>query len=107
MDFKATEKTYTISHTEHISVTTTQSVLDAAKIAWANNRDMITLFDRMSNSVDFDILFLAVRYSTESGIAFALLNEEYVRQINDKGFDEEECLAALLACYRLYSKGEL
>lgn len=107
MDFKVTEKTIVLNHTEHISVTTTQSILDAAKRAWANNRDMIALFDRMSNSIDFDILFLAVRYSTESGIAFALLNEEYVKQINDKGFDEEDCLAALLACYRLYSKGEL
>ena len=107
MDFKVTEKTVVLNHTEHISVTTTQSVLDAAKIAWANNRDMITLFDRMSNSVDFDILFLALTYSTESGIAFALLNEAYVSQINNKGFDEEDCLAALLACHRLYTKGEL
>ena len=107
MDFKATEKTVVISHIEHISISTTQSVLDAAKKAWSNNHDMKTLFDRMDSSNDFDILFLAVRYSTESGIAFALLNEEYDRQINDKCLYEEDCLSALLACYRLYSKGEL
>lgn len=107
MDFKATEKTVIISHTEHISVTTTESVLDAAKKAWANNHDMKKLFDRMSNSNDFDILFIAVTSSMESTMAFALLNEEYDRQITDKALDEEECLAALLACYRLYSKGEL
>lgn len=107
MDFKATEKTVIISHTEHIAVSTTQSVLDAAKRAWANNRGMINLFERMSNSNDIDMLLLAVTSCVESSIAFALLNEEYDKQINDKGFDEEDCLAALLACYRLYSKGEL
>ena len=107
MEFKVTEKTVIISHTEHISVSTTQSVLDAAKKAWSNNHDMKILFDNMSNSNDFDILLLAVNSSLESTIAFALLNEEYDRQINDNGFDEEDCLAALLECYRLFSKGEL
>lgn len=107
MDFKVTEKTIVLNHTEHISVSTTQSVLDAAKKAWANNHDMKILFGRMSNSNDFDILLLAVTSSLESTMAFALLNEEYDKQINDSGFDEEDCLAALLACYRLYSKGEL
>lgn len=107
MDFKVTEKTIVLNHTEHISVSTTQSVLDAAKKAWANNHDMQTLFGRMSNSNDFDILLLAVTSSHESTMAFALLNEEYYWQINDKDLDEEDCLAALLDCYRLYSKGEL
>lgn len=107
MDFKVTEKTVVLNHTEHISVSTTQSVLDAAKRAWANNREMISLFERMSNSNDIDILLLAVTSCMESSMAFALLNEEYNRQINDNGFDEEDCLAALLACYRLYSKGEM
>lgn len=107
MDFKATEKTVVLNHTEHISVTTSASVLDAAKRAWANNREMINLFERMCNSNDFDVLLLAVTSSHESSIAFALLNEEYIKQINDKGFDEEDCLAALIDCYRLFSKGEL
>lgn len=107
MDFKVTEKTVVLSHTEHISVTTTQSVLDAAKKAWPKSNDMWVLFNKMSNSNDIDILLLAVTSCTESSIAFALLNEEYDKQINDKGFDEEDCLAALLACYRLFTKGEL
>lgn len=107
MDFKVTEKTIVLNHTEHILVSTTQSVLDAAKKAWSNNHDMKTLFGRMDNSNEFDILLLAVTSSLESTMVFALLNEEYDKQINDKGFDEEDCLAALLACYRLYSKGEL
>lgn len=107
MDFKVTEKTVVLNHTEHISVSTTQSILDAAKKAWANNHDMQTLFGRMSNSNDFDILLLAVTSSLESTMAFALLNEEYDRQINDNSLDEEDCLAALLDCYHLYSKGEL
>lgn len=107
MDFKVTEKTVVLNHTEHIAVSTTQSVLDAAKRAWANDRVMINLFERMSNSNDFDILLLAVTSTHESSIPFALLNEEYDRQINDKCLDEEDCLAALLACHRLYTKGEL
>lgn len=107
MDFKATEKTVVLNHTEHISVTTTASVLDAAKKAWATNREMINLFECMCNSNDFDVLFLAVTFSNESSIAFALLNEEYDRQITDRGLEEEDCLAALFDCFRLYQKGEL
>lgn len=107
MDFKVTEKTIVLNHTEHISVTTTQSVLDAAKKAWPKSNDMRVLFNKMRNSNDIDILSLAVTSCKESSIAFALLNEEYDRQINDNSLDEEDCLAALLACYRLFSKGEL
>lgn len=107
MDFKATEKIVILSHTENISVSTTASVLDAAKKAWANNHEMKKLFDRMSNSNDFDILFNAVTSSMESTMAFALLNEEYDRQITDRALEEEDCLAALLYCHRLYQKGEL
>lgn len=107
MEFKVTEKTVVLNHTEHISVSTTQSVLDAAKRAWANKREMINLFECMSKANDVDNLLLAVTSSLESSMPFALLNEEYDKQINDKGLDEEDCLAALLACYRLYSKGEL
>lgn len=107
MDFKVTEKTVVLNHTEHISVLTTQSVLAAAKRAWANNRKMISLFECMSNANDIDFLLLAVTSSLESSMPFALIFEEYDKQINDKGFDEEDCLAALLACYRLYSKEEL
>lgn len=107
MDFKVTEKTVVLNHTEHISVSTTQSVLDAAKRAWANKREMINLFECMSNANDVDNLLLAVTSSLESSMPFALLNEEYDRQINDNSLDEEDCLAALLACYRLFTKGEL
>lgn len=107
MDFKVTEKIVVLNHTEHISVTTTQSVLDAAKKAWPKSNDMRVLFNKMRNSNDIGILLLAVISCMESSIAFALLNEEYDKQINDKGFDEEDCLAALLACYRLFTKGEL
>lgn len=107
MDFKVTEKTVVLNHTEHIAVTTTQSVLDAAKKAWPKSSDMWELFNKMGNSNDFEILLLAVTNAGESSLAFALLNEEYDRQINDNSLDEEDCLAALLDCYRLYSKGEL